>query len=120
MSFRGTRNLGRRPRPFAANELLRLRPQNDTISARYWRKSNPLNTRDRSKRNMSVGYGDRTFALRAYRDGGAWHGVIVENHPPLRHSMPPAADPAACLAATVEFVVAVVDASVGFSGAKAP
>lgn len=67
---------------------------------------------------MSVGYGDRTLALRAYRDGGAWHGVIVENHTPPRRGMPPAADPAACLAAAVEFVVAVVDASVSLSGNK--
>jgi hypothetical protein len=68
---------------------------------------------------MSVGYGDRTFALRAYRDRGAWHGVIVENHTPLRHGIAPAADPGACFAAAIEFVVAVVDASVSLSGAKA-
>jgi hypothetical protein len=79
-----------------------------------------LDTLDHSKRDMSVGYGDRTFAVRAYRDGGAWHGVIVENHTPLRHGIVPAADPAACFAAAVEYVVAVVDASVSLSGAKAP
>ncbi len=77
-----------------------------------------MESHDRSKRDMIVGYGDRTFALRAYRDSGAWHGVIVENRTPLRHGMSPAADPAACFAAAVEIVVAVVDASVSLSGAK--
>lgn len=78
-----------------------------------------MDAREHSKRDMSVGYGDRSFAVRAYRDAGAWHGVIVENHTPLRHGIAPAADPAAWFAAAVEFVVAVVDASVGLSGAKA-
>jgi hypothetical protein len=68
---------------------------------------------------MTVNYGNRTFALRAYRDGGAWHGVIIENKTPMRNGLPPAADPAAYFAAAIELVVAVVDASVGLSGAKA-
>ena len=77
-----------------------------------------MDRRDHAKRDMTVDYGNRTFALRAYRDGGAWHGVIIENKTPLRNGLSPAADPAACFAAAIEYVVAVVDASVGYSGGK--
>jgi hypothetical protein len=67
---------------------------------------------DLSKRDMAVTYGLRTFALRAYRDNGAWHSVIIENRTPMTHWLEPAADPAACFAAAVEFIAARVDASV--------
>ena len=66
---------------------------------------------DLAKRDMTVEYGDRTFALRAYRDGGAWHGIIIENKTPLRNTLAPAADAASCLAAAVHFVATVVDAT---------
>ena len=65
---------------------------------------------DFAKRDMTVGYGDRTFALRAYREGGAWHGVIIENKTPLRNALPPAADAAIWFAAAVHVVSAAVDA----------
>jgi hypothetical protein len=67
---------------------------------------------DLAKRDMTVIYGERTFALRAYREGGAWHGVIIENRTPIGHWLEPAADSASCLAAAVAFVTAAVDASV--------
>ena len=65
---------------------------------------------DLAKRDMAVAYGNRTFALRAYREGGTWHSVIIENKTPLRNSLAPAADPASCLAASVHFLAAVVEA----------
>lgn len=77
-----------------------------------------MNERDHAKRDMSVGYGNRTFALRTYREGGAWHGVIIENKTPMRNGLPPAADPAAYFAAAIEYVVAVVDAAVAPTAAK--
>ena len=65
---------------------------------------------DFAKRDMTLGYGDRTFALRAYREDGAWHSVIIENKTPLRNTLPPTADAAKCFAAAVGFVTAAVDA----------
>lgn len=67
---------------------------------------------DFAKRDMTVIYGERTFALRAYRQEGAWHGVIIENRTPIGHWLEPAADSATCLAAAVAFVAAAVDAAV--------
>lgn len=67
---------------------------------------------DFAKRDMTVAYGGRTFALRAYRQDGTWHGIIIENKTPLHSWLGPAADAAACFAAAVGFVAAVVDAAV--------
>ena len=67
---------------------------------------------DLTKRDMMVAYGDRTFALRAYRDHGAWHGVIVENRTPMINVVGPTADAATYFAAAVGFLAAVVDAGV--------
>ena len=67
---------------------------------------------DLTKRDMTVAYGDRTFALRAYRDHGAWHGVIVENRTPMINVLGPTSDAAAYFAAAVGFLAAVVDAGV--------
>lgn len=64
---------------------------------------------DLPKRDMTVKYGDRSFALRAYRDGGAWHGVIIENRTPLRNTLAPTIDSATYFGAAVEFVAALVD-----------
>ncbi|MCD6031204.1 MAG: hypothetical protein K0S78_3378 [Thermomicrobiales bacterium] len=69
-----------------------------------------MNDVDFAKRDMTVAYGDRTFALRAYRAEGTWHGVIIENKTPLRNALAPAADAATCFAAAVQFVAAAVDA----------
>lgn len=65
---------------------------------------------DFAKRDMTLGYGDRTFALRAYQNDGAWHGVIIENKTPMRNALPAAADAASFFAAAVQFVAATVDA----------
>jgi hypothetical protein len=66
---------------------------------------------DLTKRDMTVTYGTRSFALRAYRDDGAWHGVIIEDKTPVHNSLGPAPDPASCFAAAVHVVAAVVDAA---------
>ena len=34
---------------------------------------------DFPKEDMTFDYGERSFALRAYRDDGSWHSVIIEN-----------------------------------------
>ena len=70
-----------------------------------------MNRLDLAKQDMTFDYGDRSFALRAYRDDGSWHSVIIENKTPLRNTLPPTADPAKCFAAAVAFVTAAVDAS---------
>ena len=64
---------------------------------------------DFPKQDMTFDYGERSFALRAYRDDGSWHSVIIENKTPLRNTLPPTADPAKCFAAAVAFVTAAVD-----------
>ena len=66
---------------------------------------------DLRKRDMKVVYGDRTFALRAYRDDQMWCTIIVENRTPIHHLLAPAADLATCFAAAVGFVAATVDAA---------
>jgi hypothetical protein len=68
---------------------------------------------DLAKRDMTIGYGDRTFALRAYLDDGAWHGIIIENKTPLRNALAPAVDAASCFAASVAFVAALVESAAG-------
>lgn len=65
---------------------------------------------DLAKRDMTVAYGDRTFALRAYRESGTWHGLIIENKTPVRNALAPTADAASCFAAAVHFVAASIDA----------
>jgi hypothetical protein len=69
-----------------------------------------VNDVDFVKRDMTVAYGDRTFALRAYREGGTWHSLIIENKTPLRNALAPAADAATCFAAAVHFVSTAVEA----------
>ena len=66
---------------------------------------------DLAKEDMTFDYGERSFRLRAYRDDGAWHSVIIENKTPLRNSLPPTADAAKCFAEAVAFVTAAVDAA---------
>jgi hypothetical protein len=58
---------------------------------------------------MTFDYGERSFALRAYRDDGSWHSVIIENKTPLRNSLPPTVDAAKCFAQAVAFVRVAVD-----------
>jgi hypothetical protein len=68
--------------------------------------------RDLTQRDMTVTYGERTFAIRAYRHDDAWHSVIVEGRTPLHSWSAPCAEAAACFAVAVGFVAAVVDAAV--------
>jgi hypothetical protein len=68
-----------------------------------------MKSRDFPKQDMTFDYGERSFALRAYRDDGSWHSVIIENKTPLRNTLPPTADAAKCFAAAVAFVTAAVD-----------
>ena len=74
---------------------------------------------DLAKRDMTVVYSERTFALRASRQRGEWHAVIFENRTPLGHWLTPAADPMKCFAAAVAFIAAMVDSSVGPSTTRA-
>ena len=67
---------------------------------------------DFAKRDMTVTYGNRVFDLRAYRQGGAWHAVVVENRTPLHASFAPTVDAAGCFAAAVGLVASLVDGSV--------
>ena len=69
-----------------------------------------MNTIDLAKQDMTFDYGERSFALRAYRDDGSWHSVIIENKTPLRNTLPPTADAAKYFAEAVAFVTAAVDA----------
>lgn len=69
---------------------------------------------DLTKRDMTLTYGGRTFAIRAYRDddgpgGTGWCPVIIENRTPLRHD--PGSNPslAGCFAAAVAFVTTMVE-----------
>jgi hypothetical protein len=70
-----------------------------------------MNGLDLAKQDMTFDYGERSFALRAYRDDGAWHSVIIENKTPLRNTLPPTGDATKCFAAAVAFVMAAVDAT---------
>ena len=65
---------------------------------------------DFPKQDMMFAYGERSFALRAYRDDGSWHSVIIENKTPLHNTLPPTTDAATCFADAVAFVTAAVDA----------
>jgi hypothetical protein len=70
---------------------------------------------DLAKRDLILGYGGRTFAVRAYLDerspaGPGWHAVVVEHRTPLRHGRAPTPTAAGCLAEAVRFVTGLVDA----------
>ena len=66
---------------------------------------------DLAKEDMTFDYGERSFRLRAYRDEGSWHSIIIENTTPLRNSLPSTDDPAKCFAQAVAFVRAAVDSA---------
>jgi hypothetical protein len=68
-----------------------------------------MSSLDLAKEDMTFDYGERSFRLRAYRDEGSWHSIIIENKTPLRNTLPPAADATKCFAAAVAFVTAAVD-----------
>ena len=67
------------------------------------------------KRDLTVGYAGRTFAIRAYLDGAIavgpqWRALIIEQRTPLPYAAPLALDPAACLADAVHYLVAAIAA----------
>jgi hypothetical protein len=64
---------------------------------------------DLAKEDMTFDYGERSFRLRAYRDEGSWHSIIIENKTPMRNSLPPTADATKCFAEAVAFVRTAVD-----------
>jgi hypothetical protein len=78
---------------------------------RRHRQEHTMKSLDFPKQDMAFDYGERSFALRAYRSDGSWHSVIIENKTPLRNTLPPTADAAKCFAEAMAFVTAVVDAA---------
>ena len=70
-----------------------------------------MSSLDLAKQDMTFDYQERSFALRAYRDEGGWHSVIIENKTPLRNTLPPTTDATKCFAAAMAFVTAAVDAA---------
>jgi hypothetical protein len=79
---------------------------------------------DLAKRDLTLGYGGRTFAVRAYLDGSSpagpgWHAVVVENRTPLRHGRAPSPTAEGCLAEAVRFVAGLVDAQAAAAPAGA-
>ena len=67
------------------------------------------------KRDLTVGYGGRTFAIRAYRDdaiaaGPQWRSLIIEHRTPLPYETRLATDPASCLAEAVRHLTAALEA----------
>jgi len=70
---------------------------------------------DTAKRDMTLGYGGRTVAVRVYRDGSgpdgpAWRAVMIEDRTPLRHGQGPTSTPEDCFADAVRFLVADAEA----------
>lgn len=77
---------------------------------------------EHAKRDLAVGYGGRSFAIRAYRDdaiadGPQWRALILEHRTPLRFEARLAPDPASCLAEAVRHLVAAVEAGAAAEGA---
>ncbi len=73
---------------------------------------------DFDKRDLTVRYGGRSFAVRTYHEqdqanGAGWHAVIVENHTPLHHGQRVHASPSSSLAEAVWIVSNLVDAQAG-------
>ena len=78
---------------------------------------------DLTKRDMSLSYGGRTFAVRAYRDGngpggGEWHAIIIENRIPLRHGQAPTRSLAGCFAEAIRFLTGLVEAQTDAAPAR--
>jgi len=67
------------------------------------------------KRDLTVSYGGRSFAVRAYRDdtiavGPQWRSLIIEHHTPRPSEPRLATDPASCLAEAVRHLIAALEA----------
>jgi hypothetical protein len=97
----------------AYREPGRRSPGRSRLSIDANARSRTVNSLDLAKRDMTLGYGGRTFVLRAYREDGTWQVVIVERRTPISHWLGPTADSATCLAAAVGFIAATVDAACG-------
>jgi hypothetical protein len=79
---------------------------------------------DLTKRDMTLIYGERSFAIRAYREEGGldapgWCAIIIENRTPLRHELGRTPSLAECFAGAVGFLTAVVEAQSGVASAAA-
>jgi hypothetical protein len=73
------------------------------------------------KRDLTVGYAGRTFAIRAYLDdaiaaGPQWRALIIEQRTPLRFDARLAPDPASCLAEAVRQLIASIAAPADVEG----
>ena len=73
---------------------------------------------DLAKHDMTVFYGGRTFAIRAYRGGSSpddpgWRAVIIENRTPLPREQGGHASPADCFAEAIRFLTADAGAGMG-------
>jgi hypothetical protein len=67
------------------------------------------------KRDLTVGYAGRTFAIRAYLDGAIaagpqWRALIIEQRTPLPYAARLSPDPASCLADAVRHLIAAIAA----------
>ena len=72
-------------------------------------RSDIMKSLDLAKEDMTFDYGERSFRLRAFRDEGSWHSIIIENKTPMRNCLPPTADAVKCFAEAVAFVRIAVD-----------
>ena len=77
---------------------------------------------EHAKRDLTIGYGGRAFAIRAYRDdtiaaGPQWRSLIIEHRTPLPYEARLAPDPASCLAEAVRQLIAAVEAGAPADGA---
>ena len=73
------------------------------------------------KRDLTIGYAGRTFAIRAYLDdaiaaGPQWRALIIEHRTPLRFDARLAPDPASCLAEAVRQLIASIEAPADVEG----
>jgi hypothetical protein len=69
---------------------------------------------DLAKRDLSLAFGNRTFSVRAYRDGDGpggpgWHAVIIEDRTPLHYEQGPHVSAADCFAEAVRFLATIVE-----------
>jgi hypothetical protein len=76
---------------------------------------------EHAKRDLTIGYGGRAFAIRAYRDdavadGPQWRALILERRTPLPYEARVAPDPASCLAEAVRHLIAAVEAGAAADG----
>lgn len=88
-------------------------PPKTSVPSRRPTKEEVIDELDFSKRDNTVVYGNRTFALWADRERREKSKVIIENRTPIGHWLLPASDPATCSPAGGGFVAATVDTAGG-------